>query len=189
MASFIIEGGHRLQGEITPQGAKNEALQILCATLLTSDEVTIENVPDISDVNNLISLLQDIGCKVSCVGERKWTFKAEVLDREYLCSEQFRARNAALRGSVMLIGPLLARLGFAIAAKPGGDKIGRRHLDTHFEGFAKLGARFDYDPEVATYNITADRLRGTDILMWEASVTGTANIIMAAVTAKGRTQG
>ena len=186
MASFEIEGGHSLHGVITPQGAKNEALQVLCAVLLTRDEITIDNVPDIADVRNLIGLLQDMGCKVANVGHKKWSFKAETIDMEFLASEKFRRDNAALRGSVMLVGPLLSRIGFAIAAKPGGDKIGRRHLDTHFEGFAKLGAKAEYDVEKATYIITAKKLKGADILMSEASVTGTANIIMAAVTAKGR---
>ena len=187
MASFEIEGGHPLHGEITPQGAKNEALQVLCATLLTAEEVTIDNVPDIADVRNLIRLLQDMGCKASKVGAKKWSFRAERLDREFLDSEKFRHDNAALRGSVMLVGPLLSRIGYAIAAKPGGDKIGRRHLDTHFEGFAKLGAKAVYDTDKAAYIITAPKLRSADILMSEASVTGTANIVMAAVTARGRT--
>ena len=186
MASFEIEGGHPLHGEITPQGAKNEALQVLCATLLTTEEVTVDNVPDIADVRNLIGLLQDMGCKAEKVGAKKWSFRTESLDREFLDSEKFRHDNAALRGSVMLVGPLLARIGYAIAAKPGGDKIGRRHLDTHFEGFAKLGAKAVYDTEKAAYIITAKKLKGADILLSEASVTGTANIIMAAVTAKGR---
>ena len=186
MASFEIEGGHPLHGVITPQGAKNEALQVLCAVLLTRDEITIDNVPDIADVRNLIRLLQDMGCKVANVGHKKWSFKAENIDMEFLASEKFRRDNAALRGSVMLVGPLLSRIGFAIVAKPGGDKIGRRHLDTHFEGFAKLGAKAEYDVEKATFIITAKKLKGADILMSEASVTGTANIIMAAVTAKGR---
>ena len=186
MASFEIEGGHQLHGVITPQGAKNEALQILCAVLLTRDEIIIDNVPDIADVRNLIGLLQEMGCKVAKVGEKKWSFKAEDIDMEFLASEKFRRDNAALRGSVMLVGPLLSRIGFAIVAKPGGDKIGRRHLDTHFEGFAKLCAKSEYDVEKATFVITAKKLKGADILMSEASVTGTANIIMAAVTARGR---
>ena len=185
MASFEIEGGHSLHGVITPQGAKNEALQVLCAVLLTKEEIIIENVPDIADVRNLIRLLQEMGCKVAKVGAKKWSFKADHIDMDFLRSEQFRKDNAALRGSVMLVGPLLSRIGFAIAAKPGGDKIGRRHLDTHFEGFAKLGAKAVYDVEKATYVITAKQLKGADILLSEASVTGTANIIMAAVTAKG----
>ncbi|MBR5735909.1 MAG: UDP-N-acetylglucosamine 1-carboxyvinyltransferase [Bacteroidales bacterium] len=187
MASFEIEGGHSLHGEITPQGAKNEALQVLCATLLTRDEVIIDNVPDIADVRNLIGLLQDMGCKVEKAGEKRWSFRAEDIDMEFLRSEKFRNDNAALRGSVMLVGPLLSRIGYAIAAKPGGDKIGRRHLDTHFEGFAKLGAKAVYDTEKAAYIITAKHLKGADILLSEASVTGTANIIMAAVMAHGRT--
>ena len=187
MASFEIEGGHSLHGEITPQGAKNEALQVLCATLLTRDEVTIDNVPDIADVRNLIGLLRDMGCKAAKTGDKKWSFRAEDIDMEFLRSEKFRNDNAALRGSVMLVGPLLARIGYAIAAKPGGDKIGRRHLDTHFEGFAKLGAKAVYDTDKAAYVITAKHLKGADILLSEASVTGTANVVMAAVTAKGRT--
>jgi len=187
MASFEIEGGHALHGVITPQGAKNEALQVLCAVLLTREEITIDNVPDISDVRNLIGLLQDMGCKVEKVGAKKWSFRAEDIDMDFLDSEKFRKDNAALRGSVMLVGPLLSRTGFAIAAKPGGDKIGRRHLDTHFEGFAKLGAKAEYDVEKATYVITAEQLTGAEILLSEASVTGTANIIMAAVMAKGKT--
>ena len=187
MASFEIEGGHSLHGEITPQGAKNEALQVLCATLLTRDEVIIDNVPDIADVRNLIGLLQDMGCKAAKVGDKKWSFRADEIDMEFLRSEKFRNDNAALRGSVMLVGPLLSRIGYAIAAKPGGDKIGRRHLDTHFEGFAKLGAKAVYDTEKAAYVITAKHLKGADILLSEASVTGTANVVMAAVTATGRT--
>ena len=187
MASFEIEGGHPLHGSITPQGAKNEALQVLCATLLTREEVTIDNVPDIADVRNLIGLLQEMGSKVEKVGDKKWSFRAEEIDLDFLRSDKFRHDNAALRGSVMLIGPLLSRIGYAIAAKPGGDKIGRRHLDTHFDGFAKLGAKAVYDTGKAAYIITAKKLKGADILLSEASVTGTANVIMAAVMAKGRT--
>ena len=185
MASFEIEGGHSLHGVIIPQGAKNEALQVLCAVLLTKEEIIIDNVPDIADVRNLICLLQDMGCKVSKVGAKKWSFKAENIDRDFLKSEKFRKENAALRGSIMLVGPMLSRLGEAIVAKPGGDKIGRRHLDTHFEGFEKLGAKLEYDTANATYIITAKKLKGVDLLLSEASVTGTANIVMAAVTAKG----
>jgi len=187
MASFEIEGGHPLHGTITPQGAKNEALQVLCATLLTREEVTIDNVPDIADVRNLIGLLGEMGCMVEKVGDKKWSFRAEEIDLDFLNSEKFRQDNAALRGSVMLIGPMLARIGYAIAAKPGGDKIGRRHLDTHFDGFAKLGAKAVYDTDKAAYIITAKRLKGAEILLSEASVTGTANVIMAAVMAKGHT--
>ncbi|MBO6069397.1 MAG: UDP-N-acetylglucosamine 1-carboxyvinyltransferase [Bacteroidales bacterium] len=187
MASFEIEGGHPLHGTITPQGAKNEALQVLCATLLTRDEVIIDNIPDIADVRNLIGLLQEMGCKAEKVGAKKWSFRAEEIDMDFLRSEKFRHDNAALRGSVMLIGPLLSRIGYAIAAKPGGDKIGRRHLDTHFDGFAKLGAKAVYDTDKAAYIITAKKMKGADILLSEASVTGTANVIMAAVMAKGRT--
>ena len=187
MASFEIEGGHPLHGEIIPQGAKNEALEVLCATLLTKDEVIIDNVPDIADVNNLICLLKNIGSKVEKLAPGRWSFKAYTINNDYLDTNNYRQKNAALRGSVMLVGPMLARVGSAIAAKPGGDKIGRRHLDTHFEGFAKLGAKFSYDADKATYNIEAPQLHGADILLSEASVTGTANIVMAAVLAKGTT--
>ncbi|NLD22455.1 MAG: UDP-N-acetylglucosamine 1-carboxyvinyltransferase [Bacteroidales bacterium] len=187
MASFEIEGGHPLHGEIIPQGAKNEALEVLCATLLTKDEVIIDNVPDIADVNNLICLLKNIGSKVEKLAPGRWSFKANTINNDYLDTYNYRQKNAALRGSVMLVGPMLARVGSAIAAKPGGDKIGRRHLDTHFEGFAKLGAKFSYDADKATYIIEAPQLHGADILLSEASVTGTANIVMAAVLAKGTT--
>lgn len=187
MASFEIEGGHPLHGEIIPQGAKNEALEVLCATLLTKDEVIIDNVPDIADVNNLICLLKNIGSKVEKLAPGRWSFKANTINNDYLDTNNYRQKNAALRGSVMLVGPMLARVGSAIAAKPGGDKIGRRHLDTHFEGFAKLGAKFSYDADKATYIIEAPQLHGADILLSEASVTGTANIVMAAVLAKGTT--
>lgn len=188
MASFIVEGGHRLHGEITPQGAKNEALQVLCATVLTSEEVTISNIPDILDVNNLIALLQLIGVEVNKKGEGCYSFKAEKLDEEFLASAEFLNRCARLRGSVMLIGPLTARLGQVYYAKPGGDKIGRRRLDTHFVGISKLGANLNYDRERGAYHLTAlKRLQGCYMLLDEASVTGTANIIMAAVTAKGTT--
>ena len=186
MASFKIEGGHLLSGTITPQGAKNEALQVICATLLTSDEVTISNIPDIRDVNNLIQLLRDIGVKVQGSGGT-YTFRADALDLAYLGSDEFVRKCAALRGSVLMIGPLLARMGKAVITQPGGDKIGRRRLDTHFLGFKYLGAKFHHIEERGVYEIGARRLKGTYMLLDEASVTGTANIIMAAVMAEGTT--
>ena len=187
MASFLIEGGHRLHGSITPQGAKNEALEVICATLLTPEEVTISNVPNILDVNNLIQLLRDMGVKVTNEGTGIYSFKADKLNLDYLKSEEFLARCARLRGSVMLVGPLVARFGQAMIAKPGGDKIGRRRLDTHFLGIQKLGASFDYDAVKGIFSIHADKLRGTYMLLDEASVTGTANILMAAVLSEGTT--
>ena len=187
MASFVIEGGHKLHGEITPQGAKNEVLQILCATLLTSEEVVVNNIPDILDVNNLIQLLREIGVKVSKLGMNAYSFKADQVDLDYLQSDEFLKRCSSIRGSVMLVGPLVARFGKALIAKPGGDKIGRRRLDTHFIGIQKLGAHFHYDAERGIYQITADELKGTYMLLDEASVTGTANIVMTAVLAKGKT--
>lgn len=187
MASFIIEGGHRLQGEITPQGAKNEALQVICATLLTHEEVTIKNIPDIADVNNLIHLLQDMGVETTQTAPGTFTFKAENIDLGYLESEEYLERCSSLRGSVLLIGPLVARFGKAVLSKPGGDKIGRRRLDTHFLGIQKLGATFNYDNAQGLFRINASELQGADMLLDEASVTGTANIIMAAVLAKGKT--
>ena len=188
MASFIIEGGHPLSGEITPQGAKNEALQVICASLLTNEEVTIHNIPDIRDVNNLIQLLRDIGVKVQKAAPSTYTFRADELNLSFLESDEFVQKCAALRGSVLLIGPLLARMGKAVVAKPGGDKIGRRRLDTHFLGFEKLGAKFNRVEGRDVYEITAKGgLKGTYMLLDEASVTGTANIIMAAVFAKGTT--
>ena len=187
MASFIIEGGHLLQGTITPQGAKNEALQVICATLLTEEEVIIRNIPNIRDVNNLIQLLRDIGVKVTQKEENTYTFKADELNLDYLQSDEFVKKCAALRGSVMMIGPLLARMGKAVITKPGGDKIGRRRLDTHFLGFEKLGATFNRVEGRDVYEISAKQLKGTYMLLDEASVTGTANIIMAAVFAKGTT--
>ena len=188
MASFIIEGGHLLQGTITPQGAKNEALEVICATLLTEDAVTIENIPDIRDVNNLIQLLRDIGVKVKA-GDKTgtYTFQADALNLKYLQSDAFVDNCAELRGSVMMIGPLLARMGKAVITKPGGDKIGRRRLDTHFLGFEKLGAKFIHIEGRNVYEIEAKNLKGTYMLLDEASVTGTANIVMAAVFAKGTT--
>lgn len=187
MASFIIEGGHRLKGEIIPQGAKNEALQVICATLLTSDAVRIKNIPNISDVNNQIGLLRDIGVKITCHDEGDYTFQADNVNVDYICSDEFLTRCTKLRGSVMLIGPMIARFGRAMVAKPGGDKIGRRRLDTHFLGIEKLGAKFDYDASKGVFDIHADGLKGTYMLLDEASVTGTANIIMAAVMAQGTT--
>lgn len=187
MESFIIEGGRQLNGTITPQGAKNEALQVICATLLTSDAVRISNIPDILDVNNLIMLLTDIGVKVTKNSRHDYTFKADELNLEYLDSYEFVRKCASLRGSVLMIGPLLGRYGKATVAKPGGDKIGRRRLDTHFLGFEKLGARLIYNEERDVYQIGTSRLKGNYMLLDEASVTGTANIIMAAVMAKGVT--
>lgn len=187
MQSFIIEGGHPLSGTITPQGAKNEALEVICATLLTTEPVRITNVPDILDVNNLIRLLADIGVRVTRHSRNDYTFQAESLDLAYLDSIEFVKKCSALRGSVLMIGPLLGRFGKATVAKPGGDKIGRRRLDTHFLGFKYLGARFEHDDERDVFQIRAEKLRGTYMLLDEASVTGTANIIMAAVKAKGTT--
>ena len=187
MASFIIEGGHLLQGTITPQGAKNEALQVICATLLTEDEVIIRNIPDIRDVNNLILLLQDIGVKVKRLSANDYAFQAVELNLSYLESDEFVQKCAELRGSVMMIGPLLSRMGKAVITQPGGDKIGRRRLDTHFLGFEKLGAKFNLIEGRNVYEIAAKQLKGTYMLLDEASVTGTANIVMAAVFAKGTT--
>ena len=191
MASFIIEGGYSLSGTIIPQGAKNEALQVICATLLTSEPITISNIPNIRDVNNLIQLLKDIGVKVTPShlpqqGEAL-TFQADNLNLDYLQSDEFVQKCAQLRGSVMMIGPLLTRMGKAVIAKPGGDKIGRRRLDTHFLGFERLGAHFNPVPERGVYEISTTKLKGSYMLLDEASVTGTANIVMAAVLAKGTT--
>ncbi len=187
MESFIIEGDHPLKGEITPQGAKNEALQVICATLLTAEEVRISNIPDILDVNNLIQLLSDIGVEVTKHGRNDYSFQAKSLNLTYLQSAEFIRKSAALRGSVLMIGPLLGRFGKATIAEPGGDKIGRRRLDTHFLGFKNLGARFVYDERRNVYDIEGDKLHGTYMLLDEASVTGTANVIMAAVLAEGTT--
>ena len=187
MASFIIEGGHLLKGTITPQGAKNEALEVICATLLTDEEVIIRNIPDIRDVNNLIQLLRDVGVKVTKLSASDYAFQADELKLDYLESDEFVAKCAQLRGSVLMIGPLLARMGKAIITKPGGDKIGRRRLDTHFLGFQKLGAKFNRVEGRNVYEIAAKRLKGNYMLLDEASVTGTANIVMAAVFAKGTT--
>ena len=187
MASFIIEGGHKLHGAITPQGAKNEALQVICATVLTDEEVVIDNIPDILDVNNLIQLLRDMGVDVERLDKGKYRFCARTLDEQFLNSDLFLQRCAKLRGSVMLIGPLMARLGHVTYAKPGGDKIGRRRLDTHFVGVQKLGADLTYNSQKQAYELAARKLKGTYMLLDEASVTGTANIVMAAVAAEGIT--
>lgn len=187
MSTFIIEGGHRLKGEITPQGAKNEALQVICATLLTAETVRIQNIPNILDVNNLIALLEQMGVDIQWNGPGDCSFCAARVDLAYLQSREFLDRCSRLRGSVLLIGPLTARFGLARIAKPGGDKIGRRRLDTHFYGMQKLGARFFFNEEEGTYNIEAKTLKGTYMLLDEASVTGTANLVMAAVLAQGTT--
>ena len=187
MDSFIIEGGHRLTGSITPQGAKNEALEVICAAILTAEEVIIKNIPDILDVNNLIKLLCDIGVKVNKLEHGTYSFKADELNLDYLESDDFVKKCSSLRGSVLMIGPLLGRFGKAVVAKPGGDKIGRRRLDTHFLGFKYLGAEFVHIDNRNVYEIRANQLTGTYMLLDEASVTGTANIIMSAVLAKGTT--
>ncbi|MFD2726471.1 UDP-N-acetylglucosamine 1-carboxyvinyltransferase [Hyunsoonleella rubra] len=187
MGTFKIEGGHQLKGSIQPQGAKNEALQILCAVLLTPEKVTINNIPDIVDVNKLISLLKKLGVKVEKISKGKYTFQADNLDLKYLESDQFKIDGRGLRGSIMIVGPLLARFGRGYIPKPGGDKIGRRRLDTHFEGLIKLGAKFGYSKEEQFYGVEAKKLKGTYMLLEEASVTGTANIVMAAVLAEGQT--
>lgn len=187
MSTFIVEGGHRMHGDITPQGAKNEALQIICATLLTPERVVVDNVPDILDINNLISLLAEMGCKVERLSPHSYAFQADNVNIGYLSTPEYRRRAAALRGSVMLLGPLVARFGYAVLPKPGGDKIGRRRLDTHFIGIQKLGANLEYRSDIKSYEVKADGLTGTYMLLDEASVTGTANIVMAAVLAKGTT--
>lgn len=187
MSSFEIRGGKQLKGEIVPQGAKNEALQIICATLLTPEEVIIENIPDIRDVNKLIELLADFGVKVSKLSADTWSFKADEVNLDFLHTSEFKKKATQLRGSVMIVGPLLARFGKASIPKPGGDKIGRRRLDTHFIGLEKLGARFHFDPETSFYKIESTGLRGCYMLLDEASVTGTANVVMAAVLAEGTT--
>nr|WP_321247334.1 UDP-N-acetylglucosamine 1-carboxyvinyltransferase [uncultured Psychroserpens sp.] len=185
MSTFIIEGGHQLKGKIQPQGAKNEALQILCAVLLTAEEIRIDNIPDIIDVNKLIALLRKLGVKIENVGKGSYTFKADDVNLKYLESAEFKEDGKGLRGSIMIVGPLLARFGKGYIPKPGGDKIGRRRLDTHFEGFINLGAKFRYNKEDLFYGVEADKLTGTYMLLDEASVTGTANIVMAAVLAEG----
>lgn len=188
MSSFIVEGGHSLQGEISPKGAKNEALEVICATLLTPEKVRISNLPAISDVRNLIDLMADMGVKVKYITPSECEFQADDIDLDYIFSDKYARKAASLRGSVMVMGPLVARFGKAVLPKPGGDKIGRRRLDTHFIGLQNLGARFDYDNENYRYSISApDGLQGTYMLLDEASVTGTANIIMGSVLAKGHT--
>jgi len=187
MGSFQIEGGHKLKGEIQPQGAKNEALQILCAVLLTPEKVTINNIPDIIDINKLISLLGNLGVKIQKLAHGSYSFQADELNLNYLETPNFKKEGSSLRGSIMIVGPLLARFGKGYIPKPGGDKIGRRRLDTHFEGFIKLGANFRYNREEYFYGVDAKKLVGTDMLLDEASVTGTANILMAAVLAEGKT--
>jgi UDP-N-acetylglucosamine 1-carboxyvinyltransferase len=185
--TFKIEGGHKLKGEIQPQGAKNEALQILCAVLLTPEKITIHNIPDIIDVNKLITLLGKLGVKVNKESQGSYSFQADAVNMAYLESAEFKKDGRGLRGSIMIVGPLLARFGKGYIPKPGGDKIGRRRIDTHFEGFINLGAKFRYNPEDYFYGVEAKRLKGTDMLLDEASVTGTANIVMAAVLAEGTT--
>ena len=187
MESFVIEGGKALKGSITPQGAKNEVLQILCAVLLTADPVVINNIPDIIDVNKLINLLRNFGVKVTSLGNASYKFQSDAVNIDYLNSEQFKKDGNGLRGSIMLVGPLLARFGKGSIPRPGGDKIGRRRLDTHFEGLIQLGAKFNYNKEDYFYSVETDKLVGADLLLDEASVTGTANIIMAAVLAEGQT--
>ncbi len=187
MASFVIEGGHRLKGEIIPQGAKNEALQVICATLLTEEEVIIENIPDILDVNNLIALLRDMGVKINQLSPDTYSFQALEIDLEFTKTDDYMRQIAALRGSIMVVGPMLARFGHTTVPKPGGDKIGRRRLDTHFNGIMKLGAELVYDEKQQIFSLTAEKLRGQYILLDEASVTGTANLLMASVFAEGET--
>jgi len=187
MESFVIEGGKVLKGSITPQGAKNEALQILSAVLLTADKITIHNIPDIVDVNKLINLLKNLGVKITQLGPGSYQFQSDALDLNYLNSDQFKIDGKGLRGSIMLVGPLLARFGKGSIPRPGGDKIGRRRLDTHFEGLIQLGAKFNYNKEDYFYSVEAEKLIGSDLLLDEASVTGTANIVMAAVLAEGHT--
>ena len=187
MATFKVTGGIKLKGDLHPQGAKNEALQVLCAVLLTPEEVRMENVPNIRDVNILIDLLRDLNVTVNQLDESTYTFKADNVDVDYLSSEDYKTKSSRIRGSIMIVGPLLARYGKGYIPKPGGDKIGRRRLDTHFIGFENLGAKFVYDSKEQFYRVTADELKGADMLLDEASVTGTANIVMTAVMAKGKT--
>ena len=188
MASFKIEGGHKLNGTITPQGAKNEVLQILCAVLLTPEKVVVNNVPDIIDVNKLIFILGELGVKVEKLSKNSYAFQADEINLPYLESAEFKRDGSSLRGSIMIVGPLLARFGKGYSPRPGGDKIGRRRLDTHFEGFIRLGAKFRYNKEESFYGVEAEELKGVDMLLDEASVTGTANILMAAVLATGTTK-
>ena len=187
MSSFIIEGGRKLSGEIEPQGAKNEALQILCAVLLSPEKITINNLPDIVDINILIDLLSDLGVKIQKLSPSSYTFQSDEINLNYLTSDEFKTKGTRIRGSIMIVGPLLARFGKGYIPKPGGDKIGRRRLDTHFIGFEKLGAIFSYDSKESFYRVTTDGLKGTYMLLDEASVTGTANIVMTAVLAEGTT--
>ncbi|MEC8610678.1 MAG: UDP-N-acetylglucosamine 1-carboxyvinyltransferase [Bacteroidota bacterium] len=187
MSSFIIEGGRKLKGEIQPQGAKNEALQILCAVLLTSEKVVINNLPNIVDINILIDLLSDLGVKIQKLSPNDYSFQADDINLDYLISDEFKTKGTKIRGSIMIVGPLLARFGKGYIPKPGGDKIGRRRLDTHFIGFEKLGAKFEYNSQESFYKVSAKELKGTYMLLDEASVTGTANIVMTAVMAKGKT--
>lgn len=187
MGAFEIRGGKKLSGEVTPQGAKNEALQVLCAVLLTPEKVVINNIPDIIDVNKLIDLLKDLGVKIEKLGKGSYSFISDEINIEYLNSDTFRKKGSGLRGSIMILGPLLSRFGKGYIPKPGGDKIGRRRLDTHFIGFEKLGAKFNYDPAETFYRVEASNLKGTDMLLDEASVTGTANVLMGAVMADGVT--
>ena len=187
MSSFIIEGGRKLSGEIIPQGAKNEALQILCAVLLSPEKITINNLPDIVDINILIDLLSDLGVKIQKLSPNSYTFQSDEINLDYLTSDEFKTKGTRIRGSIMIVGPLLARFGKGYIPKPGGDKIGRRRLDTHFIGFERLGAKFEYDSKESFYRVTTDGLKGTYMLMDEASVTGTANIVMTAVMAEGIT--
>ena len=187
MTTFKVKGGHKLHGEIHPQGAKNEALQVLCAVLLTSEEVIIDNVPNIRDVNVLIDLLRDLQVEVKEISKNKYSFRANNINVDYLSSEEYKKKSSSIRGSIMMIGPLLARYGRGFIPRPGGDKIGRRRLDTHFNGFEKLGAHFEYDSKEEYYKVSAKELKGAYMLLDEASVTGTANIIMTAVLAKGTT--
>jgi len=187
MSTFVIEGGHKLSGNITPQGAKNEALQVICAVLLTEEKITISNIPDIRDVNKLIYILSELGVKVEKNKSDTYTFQADDINLKYLESDKFKLEGGSLRGSIMIVGPLLARFGKGYIPRPGGDKIGRRRLDTHFEGFIQLGATFRYNKDENFYGVEANQLVGTNMLLDEASVTGTANIVMAAVLAKGIT--
>ena len=187
MSIFKIEGGHRLSGSITPQGAKNEALQVICAVLLTSEKITISNIPDIRDVNKLIFIITELGVKTEKIADSTYTFQADEINLSYLESSDFKRDGGSLRGSIMIVGPLLARFGRGYIPRPGGDKIGRRRLDTHFEGFISLGAKFRYNKDEFFYGVEADKLKGTYMLLDEASVTGTANILMASVLAEGET--
>ncbi|MDA3778717.1 MAG: UDP-N-acetylglucosamine 1-carboxyvinyltransferase [Bacteroidales bacterium] len=188
MSSFVVKGGKKLKGEIKPQGAKNEALQVICSTLLTSEKITISNIPNILDVIKLIDLIKCLGVKVEQINESCYSFKAETINFDYLFTKDYRKKATSLRGSIMLIGPLLARFGKGYIPKPGGDKIGRRRLDTHFIGFEKLGAKFEFSHKTSSYHVNGENLTGTTMLLEEASVTGTANIIMAATMAKGETK-